>query len=151
MIHYVNRLFFVLFLCVIINSSLSENKNCTIDSISQCNENETCVQIKSDSKTGICNCKRGFKDFGQGCIPYTPSTVTPGDSLTIIPAEVDLQSGGIFTIWFIIPLGALFMVGLCIFVSKRYMLMDRVYQMRIRRYNNVLVTSQGDEDDPPIA
>lgn len=54
-------------------------------------------------------------------------------------------------IWLLVPCLIVAVIGVLILAAQRYMWMDRLYQMRVRHYNNVFVGCQGDEDDPPIA
>lgn len=61
-----------------------------------------------------------------------------------------LISGFNFVLWLILPV--LIAGAICgiIYTGRQKMWLNRLYSMRFRSYNNVLVSSQ-DDDDPPIA
>lgn len=53
-------------------------------------------------------------------------------------------------LWLIIPVLLACAIAGIVYTGRQKMWLNRLYRMRIRSYNNVLVSSQ-DEDDPPIA
>lgn len=128
-------------------------ERCDTRILFQCEENQTCEQIEKGKTLGVCKCSLGYKRRNNGeC--YLPSVPTPepnkADPSSLDP--VDTSGSGVgLAIWLLVPCVIVAVIGVLILAAHRYMWMDRLYQMRVRHYNNVMVGSQGDEDDPPIA
>lgn len=133
--------------------STAAGDQCDIHSLFQCGKNQTCDQIEEGKTTGVCKCPLGYKrrDDGECYIPSVP-TPEPNKADPSSQQPVNTASSGLgLAVWLLVPCLIVAVIGVLILAAQRYMWMDRLYQMRVRHYNNVLVGSQGDDDDPPIA
>ncbi|XP_014240443.1 uncharacterized protein LOC106661502 isoform X2 [Cimex lectularius] len=122
---------------------------CSISVIKPCrNDNESCYQIDKSSNEGICKCMKNFTYVNNACVPHNEAT-------TVLPQEVvsklNYSSEGISgTLWVLIPCLSLAAMGVLVLLGKRYRVTERLYALRVRRYNTVFVSSANVDDDAPI-
>lgn len=124
-------------------------RNCSLQD-PECKENETCTQIEHSKVEGYCECKRSYVFQNNKCIlnPESTKELTPTSSSAIISPDPHNTGGASGTLWVLIPCLLLGAAGALILVSRRYKLMERLYSLRLRRYNTVFVSSLN--DDAPI-
>ncbi|KAK9504373.1 hypothetical protein O3M35_010720 [Rhynocoris fuscipes] len=123
-------------------------KTCSIIDPS-CNETESCIQLELNKNQGYCKCLRTYTLQNGKCVPKPEPIIplTPTASSSKIGPD-PRTSGTSGTLWVLIPCLLLGAVGALILVSRRYKLMERLYSLRLRRYNTVFVSSLNDDDAP---
>ncbi|XP_075219862.1 uncharacterized protein LOC142323672 isoform X2 [Lycorma delicatula] len=146
---------FVLWLLFILTfSHFSSGVSCKIGVPFECGKNETCKEAISQPGLGFCDCLRHFVRTDGTCIlSHSTAATTP----TVGPDSN--QNSNVRTndftvaLWLIVPCIIVAFVGGLVYIGQRYMWMERLYRLRVRHYDTVLVNNQGDDDDddPPIA
>jgi len=141
------------FWCLVFVGAFGEKsfkeRKCNQDAIDfqQCRENEACASV--DTRT-ICECRTDFERNENGICQPVPKKFSPTSS----PNTADENSSGGFgfklILWLIMPVLIAVTIGGIVYTGRQKMWLSRLHRMRVRSYNNVLVSSQ-DEDDPPIA
>ncbi|XP_073995427.1 uncharacterized protein [Rhodnius prolixus] len=131
--------------CVLSHSQ----RNCSLLD-PECNDHETCTEVENSKSEGHCVCKRNYIFQNNRCVlnPESIEELTPTSSSAIVSPDPHSTGGASGTLWVLIPCLLLGAAGALILVSRRYKLLERLYSLRLRRYNTVFVSSLNDDDAP---
>ncbi|PSN38726.1 hypothetical protein C0J52_15354 [Blattella germanica] len=104
--------------------------------------NESCfVQKNSTTGEGVCRCNDGYIKLDNGLCFLIATTTTSnpkgGDTQPVTPAPSDTSSVSVTA-------------AALVYSARRYQWLHRLYLLRQRRYDEVRI-GQEDDDDPPIA
>lgn len=121
-----------------------------------CTKNETCT-AKSGVSGGVCRCKPSYEYHRGLCLlKPTPPTSLPASAVsTASPDHAHSEnhkpvSTGAITAAVLVPL-LLASVVLLIMLGRRYRCFERLQLLQGRRYEEVRIGQEDEDDDPPLA
>lgn len=147
----------IIFVGVLVFESISASETpCPLHSLGPVclDPNESCNQRSVD--TGVCKCKAGYtkRHPTEPCIQtrsVTPAGSHSDDQPTTPEAEYSSKvSGSTIAASILIPLVLIVAVVGLVYAARRYQWLHRLQHLRRRRYDEVRI-GQEDDDDPPIA
>lgn len=118
-----------------------------------CSQNESCHQIFTNKSVGVCKCKSGYtrqKSSNLCMLDVTTTQSTRGDDKPTTPAPDHSAeiSGSTVAASVLVPLVLIIGVAGLVYSARRYRWLQRLQQ---RRYDEVRIGQEDDDDDPPIA
>nr|CAD7402712.1 unnamed protein product [Timema cristinae] len=125
---------------------------------SGCSKFESCVLLPDTTSTrGLCKCLPSYSRHEDGLchfdLPTTPSpeAITAAPRIvTPVPDPSGGSSGTRVAAGILIPLMLVACAVGVLFMARRYKWLQRLRQMRTRRYDEMRI-GQEEDDDPPIA